>query len=480
MGPLNEDNSSPDAVEYSDATRQMKILCPSGHLSFTPFEQESFIAGCEEEPDVLIADAGSSDLGPRGLGANAQVSPTPWQRQDLEAMLLQARRLGIPMIVGSASDAGTDHGVNHFVALIRDIAAEHRLTPFKLAAIYSEVPVDELKRRVSDGERIAGLDGRDDADLDLLERTDRAVAVMNAEPIREALADGADVVVAGRSSDCALFAAPLLNAGFSPAISYFTGKLMECASFCAEPYAGKESILGRVQEDAVYLTAMHPSQRCTPASVAGHSMYERSNPYRELIAGGYVEMSDCEYTQFDEKTTKVTGPRFVPSKETSVKLEGSGFIGHRKLAISGFRDPHSIENIDAVVGWSRGKLIERFGAPGEEYQVFFHVYGRNGVMADLDPGPPTRPHELAVVSEVVSRDEALAEEICTLAARNLFYARVPGFKGTAGASAVMSDGILTADSAYEWTLNHTLVVSDLNDLVHTELIEVGADTMVAR
>ncbi|HLT95361.1 MAG TPA: acyclic terpene utilization AtuA family protein [Acidimicrobiia bacterium] len=457
----------------------MRILCPTGHLSFTPFEQESFLAGCEQDPDVLVADAGSCDIGPRGLGANAQVSPVPWQRQDLEAMLLQARRLGIPMIIGSASDAGTDHGVDHFVSLIQDIAAEHRLASFELAAIYSEVPVEDLKRRLSRGERIAGLDGRPDATMDLLERTDRVVAVMNADPIRQALLDGADVVVAGRSSDCALFAAPLLNAGFSPAISYFTGKLMECASFCAEPYAGKETILGRVVDEEVFVTAMHPGQRCTPKSVAGHSMYERSNPFREYVAGGYVEMSNCEYTQVDEKTTKVTGARFVPSSELSVKLEGAGFVGHRRLAISGFRDPHSIEKIDEVIGWSRGKLTERFGAPGDEYRVFFHVYGRNGVMGDLGPRPDVRPHELAVVVEVVSLDETLAEEVCTLAARNMFYARVPGFKGTAGASAVMTDGILTADDAYEWTLNHTLVVDDLNELVRTRFFRIGAAQMVA-
>jgi hypothetical protein len=479
METLDDETLPRVAAGGGNPARSMKILCPTGHLSFTPFEQASFLAGCEEAPDVLVADAGSSDVGPRGLGANAQVSPSAWQRQDLEAMLVQARRLGVPLIIGSASDAGTDHGVDHFVSLIRSIATQHGLGPFRLAAIYSEVPVGELERRVRAGERISGLDGRADADLDLLARTDRVVAVMNAEPIRQALADGADVVIAGRSSDCALFAAPLLNAGFSPAISYFTGKLMECASFCAEPYAGKESILGRVEDETVYLTAMHPGQSCTPASVAGHSMYERSDPFREYLAGGYVEMSECEYTRVDDRTTKVTGPRFVESDELSVKLEGSGFVGHRRLAISGFRDLHTIDNIDAVVGWSKGKLTERFGPPGGSYQIYFHVYGRDGVMGNLGPGPVSRPHELAVVTEVISQQAELADEICTLAARNLFYARFPGFKGTAGASAVLSDGIFTADPVYQWTLNHTLVVGSLDELVRTEFMEVDGDQEAA-
>ncbi|MDA0675505.1 MAG: acyclic terpene utilization AtuA family protein, partial [Proteobacteria bacterium] len=228
----------------------IKILCPTGHLSFTALEKGSFLLGCEQQPDFIIADAGSCDMGPRPLGADQHVSLEAWQRQDLEIMLLQSRKRNVPMIVGSASDTGTDRGVDQFVRLIKSIAAEHRLPPFKLAAIYSEQSIDELKRRVANGAQLEGLDGRPDADLATLNRTSRAVAVMNADPICAALRAGADVVIAGRSSDCALFAAPLLNAGFSPGTAYYTGKLMECASFCAEPYMGKESILGRVDGEA--------------------------------------------------------------------------------------------------------------------------------------------------------------------------------------------------------------------------------------
>ena len=142
--------------------------------------------------------------GPRPLGADQHVSLEAWRRQDLEYMLLASRRLGVPMIIGSASDTGTDRGVDQFVDLITDIAREHRLPPFKLAAIYSEVPVAELKRRLAAGRRIEGLDGRPDADTTTLERTHRAVAVMNAEPMRQALKSGADVVIAGQAAGCAM------------------------------------------------------------------------------------------------------------------------------------------------------------------------------------------------------------------------------------------------------------------------------------
>jgi hypothetical protein len=63
------------------------------------------------------------------------------------------------------------------------------------------------------------------------------------------------------------------------------------ASFCAEPYGGKKSVLGEITMDDIKITAMSPEQRCTVASVAGHAMYERPNPFHEYFIGGHIDMS---------------------------------------------------------------------------------------------------------------------------------------------------------------------------------------------
>ena len=78
---------------------------------------------------------------------------------------------------------------------------------------------------------------------------------------------------------------------FSEGLAYFYGKVLECASFCAEPYGGKESVLGEITMDDVKVTALLPEQRCTIASVAGHAMYERANPFYEHFLGGHIDMS---------------------------------------------------------------------------------------------------------------------------------------------------------------------------------------------
>src|SRR5262245_1034919 len=217
---------------------RMSILSRPGHLGFTPIERGSFDLGVARRPDAIVADSGSCDIGPQPLGADEHCSPAEWQRHDLELMLVAARRLGVPMIVGSASDAGTDRGVHQYAEIIRELAQRHGLAPFTLATIFSEVSRDEVARRMRSGAWDEGLAGRPERTPEVRDRTDRLVAVMGVEPMSHALDQGADVVIAGRSSDSCLFAAPAIRAGFPEAASYYLGKVLECASFAAEPFMG--------------------------------------------------------------------------------------------------------------------------------------------------------------------------------------------------------------------------------------------------
>src|SRR4029077_14555665 len=168
-----------------------------------------------------------------------------------------------------------------------------------------------------------------------LDATERIVAMAGVHPFIDLLPRGADVIIGGRSSDSCVFAAPAIHHGFPEAQAYYLGKVLECASFCAEPYGGKETVLGEITHDAVEVTAMHPSQRCTVASVAGHAMYERSNPYYERVAGCTLDMSSCRYEQVTDKTTRITGAKFVRAPEFRVKLEGAAKVGERYVGMVG-------------------------------------------------------------------------------------------------------------------------------------------------
>lgn len=449
----------------------LQLLSPTGHLGFTPIEEASFRTGVQRNPDFIVADSGSCDIGPQALGSDTEASPRTWQEYDLELMLVASRRLGVPMIVGSAGDTGTDRGVRAFADILRSVARKHDLPPFRMATIYSEQSLSELKGRVAAGVWTDGLDGRPPLTTEDIDATDRAVAVMGVEPIVDALQHGAEVIVAGRACDPALFAAPLLHAGYPWDIAYFSGKLLECASFCAEPFAGKESVLGTVARDGIVLEPMSDYQRCTPGSVAAHALYERADALREYLPGGYVDMSACKYEAVDERRTRVTGSRWVKDERYTIKIEGSGKVGERALMIVGIRDPNTIARIDDAIAWSRRKMAARFGGP--QYDIHFHVYGKNGVMGELEPLKDIRSHELCVVVEGIAPTRAEAVEMTNLAGRNFLYARIPGHKGTAGAAAFLSDEVLPARAGYRWTMHHIIEVDDPLELFRTEYEHVG-------
>lgn len=453
------------------ANRSFRIVCPNGHLGFAPIETGSFAIGVDSSPDAICADSGSCDIGPGPLATDTSSSPLAWQTHDLEAMLLAARRLGVPMIIGSAGDTGTNSRVDLFVRVIQDLARKHSLPRFRIGWFHSEMAASELARRLDAGEVVDGLDGRPPLDAITLAATDRIVAVAGVHPYIALLDAGADVIIGGRSSDCAIFAAPAIRAGFPQDLAYYYGKILECASFCAEPYAGKESVLGEITMEDVKVTALLPAQRCTVASVAGHAMYERADPFTEYVLGGRLDMGDCVYEQYDERTCRITGSRFVPDKEWRVKLEGAGKLGERFVGMVGVRDPYTIASIDDVIGWAKSQARERFGE--SRYELHYNVYGRDGVMGQLEPLRDKPGHELCVVVQGIAATRELAEEVCVTGLRQMFYARLPQVKGTAGGVAFALDEVMPASPACRWTMNHKLRIDDPMALFITGLAEAG-------
>ncbi|MDR7421655.1 MAG: acyclic terpene utilization AtuA family protein [Armatimonadota bacterium] len=453
---------------------RMTLLSPTGHLGFTPIEAASFHTGAARRPDAYVADSGSCDIGPYALGADAQHSPVDWQRHDLELMLVAARAQGAPMIIGSASDTGTNRGVDLFVGLLEEIARARRLPPFRVAAVYAEVARDTLLDRLRRAPA-PGLGGRPPLTPAVVERTDHIVAMMGVEPIVRALDAGADVVVCGRSCDDAIFAALPLRAGFPRALAFHLGKVLECASLCAEPFMAKETVLGTISREAVEFEPMHPDQRCTPASVISHSMYEREDPFTHAVPGGALDLRACRYEAVDARRTRVTGARWVPAAGYAVKLEGAGRVGARAFAFAALRDPHAIGLVDRMEAWARAKVEERHGAPGPgRYELFFRVFGRDGVLGAREPRRDAPGHEVALLIEAVAPTDDEAAAIAALAQRNFFFARFPGLRGTAGTAALPVDEVLLGRPAYSWTVNHLLPLEDPCEIFPMRLVDVGA------
>lgn len=447
---------------------QLRVMISTGHLGTAPSGIESFMAAIETMPDYLVADGGSADPGPVYLGENMELGH--FVREELELFLVESRKRGIPLIIGSAGDSGSNEGVDKTVRHLQEIAVKHRIPKFRIGSFYSEVTGDFLASEIAAGRRIRGLGQFPDLTAEEARAAMRIVAVAGNAPFLDLLDQGADVIVAGRCGDANFTAAPCVHAGFPPALACHMGKMIECASLVAEPFMGKEAVIGTITRDDIRLTPYHPGQRCTVASAAAHSMYERETPFFEYTADGTLDMRQCHYEQVTARECRITGAQFDPWQVPTVKLEGVRKLGERYLGIAAIRDPHVIRNIDAAIDWSRSATAKRF--PGEDYELHYHVFGRDGILKEREPLRDRVPHEVAVVVETLHANDALAAKITDLAVRMFFLARLPGVKGTSGASAT-SKLPLKYLPGYVWSVNHVLKMRPEMQLFPTTMHEAG-------
>ena len=451
-----------------DANPSFRVMISTGHLGTAPSGVESFRLALDSDPDILVADGGSSDPGPVYLGENIELGH--FVREELELFLTESRKRGIPFLIGSAGDSGSNHGVDRTVATLKEVAVEHRIPKFRIGYFYSEVPKDYLKGKLAAGNVLSGLNGFPDLAAAEIDAATRIVAVAGVHPFIKLLDMGADVIVGGRCGDICFTAAPCIRAGFPEALAYHMGKMIECASLVAEPFMGKETVIGAVSHSDIRITPFHPGQRCTVASAAGHSMYERETPYSEYALGGRLDMSGCSYEQFDERTCRIAGADWQPAPQLRVKIEGAKKLGQRYMGIVGVRDPHVIRHIDAAIEWCRSAIAQRFA--NEKYELFFHVFGRNAILKGREPLKNTVAHEIAVVVEGMAATDEVAAKLTDLAVRMFFLARIPGAKGTAGTAATTKLPMKTLPG-YVWNINHTVPIDDPMELFPVHLDEAG-------
>jgi hypothetical protein len=451
-------------------------LSSTGQLGDTPFEEVSFFKGLRENPDFMGADAGSCDIGPTYLGGDIGHNPAEWEMHDIELLLTASRERRIPLVIASCGGAGTNRAVDSYVEMVSEVTRKKGIQRFRLAKIYSEVTPQYLSERIDRGERIRSLGHLADLDKKTLEETSHIVGMMGVEPMIEAFKMSAEVIIAGRACDDAIFAALPVHLGYPKGLSYHMGKLIECASLVGTPTMVKESVLATLSDEDLILEPMHPDQRCTPTSVAGHSLYERSDPYRQLFPGGMLDTSQSVFEAIDPRRTRITRSAFVPDPVYKVKLEGAGPLGYRAYTIVGIRDKVALNNLDSIFSDARLKVEALSGfREGRDYQLLFHVYGRNGVMGPLEPIKEFKSHEVGIVCEAISRDEHRAKLIAKLAKFRIFYAKYPAQKNSSGGGGgVITDEVLTTGRmSYRWTVDHLMELKNPCEIFPIILMEIG-------
>jgi hypothetical protein len=451
---------------------ELKIVAINGMLGYG-YEFSSLDNGIEARPDLLGVDAGSTDPGPFYLGSGTSLVRAEQTRRDLSYALRRARAAGVPLVIGSAGMGGG----NPNLKLVRDILLEeahaHGLK-FKLATIESEID----KSVVLASLRAGGISPMPDVGPlteDAVTGSVRIVGQMGTEPLAHALAQGADVVLAGRACDTAIYAALPISRGYDAGLALHMAKIMECGAQCALPLAPNDCLLGIIRKDHFLIRPLAQSRVVSPESVAAHTMYEQSNPLMLYEPEGDVDLSGAQFEQEDRQTVRVSGSRFIPTKQLTIKLEGARRQGYRAFSIAGIRDRTVIANLPVIEPAVRAAVRRNLGADVEDqsFALQFRAYGRDGVLGPLEPAQNHSPHEVGMLIEVVADTQSLASYVLSLARSSFLHCPFEGRKTTAGNLAFpFSPSDVAAGEVFEFSVYHLMNTNDQLDLfpIHMEHI----------
>jgi hypothetical protein len=300
---------------------------------------------------------------------------------------------------------------------IREIARALGLNGLKIAAVTGDDVLDAIK---AGDYRIEEKGGRVN---DLGNRIVSANAYLGAEPIVEALADGADVVITGRIGDPAMFLGPLVHElgwamddwdalGRGPAV----GHLLECAGqvtggYFADPgYKDIEGLarlgfpIAEVGEDGSVVITKTPGSggQVTLATCKEQLLYEVHDPARYYQPDVVADFSEIRMSEAGPDRVRVEGARGAPKTgslkvsvgyidsyvgEGQISYAGPGALARGRLALEIVRERLALTGVATTE--TRFDLIgvdalhgEKLSAGREPYEVRVRVAGRTDSLAE--------------------------------------------------------------------------------------------------
>ncbi|MFC4011333.1 acyclic terpene utilization AtuA family protein [Nonomuraea purpurea] len=454
-------------------TERTRVLVPNGMLGIG-FPEGTVKIALEAGVDAIAIDGGSTDSGPYYLGASKPKTARGAVRRDLREILGPAAEAGIPVIIGSCGTSGTNDGVDWVAGIVEEIVAEEGIPGRRVARIYSEQDKTFLKQRLGEG-RIHPLEPAGpltDAEID---RCEHIVALMGHEPIADALVAGANVVLAGRATDCAVIAAvPLMRgADFGP--TWHAAKIAECGALCTTG-SGQGGVIVSIDAGGFEVEPVMPDAACTPYTVSAHLLYENTDPFRLREPAGTLNTTEARYIALDDRRVRVEGSRFELVEQHTAKLEGSAAQGAQTLSIVGLRDNEVLARIDewveSLAAFLHAHIPDVLDLVADDYDIQLRPYGWNAVLGELDPSTAT-PREVGVVMIATAKDQATATAIAKFANPYLLHHPLPGASGVPSWSFLTSPAETERGTLYGFVLQHVVDALTPTELFRLEIMEIS-------
>ncbi len=460
-------------------SRPVRLLSATGMLG-TGYDERTLQRGLDMGLDGIGCDAGTSDSGPYFLGSGTLSRSRKALKRDLRLIMVGTKQAGIPLVIGSAIAAGADPQLAEAVRIVHEIAEEEGYSP-KLAVIHGEVDRDWFMQSWQDA-RVRPMPGVPDLREGTIEETVRLVAQMGAEPYLKALKHGAEIILAGRSSDAAIFSALAMWKGVSPGPAWHAGKILECGAAAAVRRLYPDCIVASYQGDSFTIDIPNPDMSCSVLSVRAHGYYE--NPYATRVEepGGTIDMSKCVYHELHGGAVRVEGSQFRASAPYRVRVEGCRLAGYRSIVFGGISDPILLDNLDNFLETCQARIYEKvetsLGARfPDDYRLILRRYG-SPLSNEVDS---SMTHRVGILYEAIASTQSLARAIAAIAFHTALHHPVAGWQGLVSNLAIpFSPSVMNCGEVYEWTINHLVELRSPTELFRTiGPHRIGKDTVDA-
>ena len=446
-----------------------RILIPNGAIGLG-FDEAALWRGVDMRPDAICVDGGSTDSGPHYLGTGTSKYSRASTMAEWRVLMRARAKLGVPLIVGTAGTCGTDSTVDWMYRITCDLAAELGQS-VKIARLHSSQDAEWLRDRLN---HISPLWPKMPITREILSDCTNIVALAGAEHITAALQTGADIIIAGRTTDTATIAAlPLLN-GDHAGGAWHGAKIGECGALCStNPTSGV--IIIDFDDQGFTVQPMAEGAICTPQSVAAHMLYENADPNILFEPGGHLDVTSATYTQLDTRAVRVTGSHWVPSDRYTVKLEGARCAGYQSCSLVLLREQRYVENaakwVDRLTAFLRGEIKSRMGLAANDYDLVFRLIGQNATLGALETNTAA-PAEIGVLAIITAQQQATANEIAKLCNPFLLHYPLSDDEPQATFAFPFSPAEWDKGAVHEFCLNHTLTLESPMDAFRLQIDEV--------
>ncbi|GHC27552.1 hypothetical protein GCM10007291_29620 [Gemmobacter nanjingensis] len=448
-----------------------RVLIPTGALGLG-YDRAALSRGIANRPDIIAVDGGSTDSGPSYLGRGVSKYSRASTKAEWRGLMQARAEAGVPLVIGTAGTCGADSAVDWLLEITREIAAETGQT-LRVATLKSGQSAAAVKAALAEG-RIAPLFPAPEISDALIDACSNIVALAGAEQIAAALATGADIVIAGRTTDTAIIAAlPLVN-GDHPGGCWHGAKIGECGAIATtQPATG----VIQIDFDATGFT-MEPmalTAAATPYTVSAHMLYENSDPFVLYEPGGHLDVTGASYTALDARRVRVEGSEWIRGAYT-VKLEGARVAGYQTVALALLRDRryvcHAREWAADVQARVAAQIVERMGLSPDDFTLELRLIGMDATLGPLE-NRTTTPVEVGVLGIVTCPTEAQAAEAGKMLNPYLLHHALTEDEPMPTFAFPFSPAEMQRGALYEFCLNHVMRLDDPMSAFRLDVHEVG-------